>query len=281
MTARHTVGAVPEHVLQNTPHRQVVRIGDTVRRPLTPWSASVHQLLLHLEAVGYPYSPRFLGIDQQQREVLSFIPGTSGADGYVEGAGQGGDSWAKVVPAEGLRRFAEFLRDYHAAVATFVPPADACWVTGSGPVDPAHIICHGDFGPWNVVWDNDAPVGLIDWDFAHPGPARDDVTDALRFVAPFVDDVQAVRWMRYPAPPCRGRRIALFLQAYGADDGSVTVVDDVLAGLQRTIGLVAALAAAGREPQVTWVADGWLDRLGEQAAWARRHRELFDPPAQR
>ena len=32
---------------------------------------------------------------------------------------------------------------------------------------------HGDFGPWNVVWDGLVPVGLVDFDLAKPGrPAR-------------------------------------------------------------------------------------------------------------
>ena len=145
--------------------------------------------------------------------MLSYIPGTSGSDGFVEGRERGGDSWFAVVPDDGLRRFAQFLRDYHDAVATYVPAADAVWVTGSRRCAAGEIVCHGDFGPWNVVWDRGTPVGLIDWDFAHPGPARDDVSYALRFAAPFVDDEQAARWMRYPAPPHRAHRIDIFLQA--------------------------------------------------------------------
>ena len=129
-------GRQAEHVLQDTAHRRVVRIGDTVRRSQTPWSPSVHRLLRHLAAAGYPYSPRFLGIDEQQREVLSFIPGTSGSDGYAEGLERGGDSWANVVPEHGLRRFARFLREFHDAVASFVPPADAVWATGPGSISP-------------------------------------------------------------------------------------------------------------------------------------------------
>nr|WP_026876336.1 hypothetical protein [Jiangella gansuensis] len=60
-----------EEVLQADPHRRVVRVGETVRRPVMPWSAAVQALLLHLEAVGFPYAPRFLGLDEHGREVLS------------------------------------------------------------------------------------------------------------------------------------------------------------------------------------------------------------------
>lgn len=56
----------------------VVRIGDTVRRPVGPWTPAVHDLLNHLAAVGFPGSPRVLGIDDADREILEFVPGEAG-----------------------------------------------------------------------------------------------------------------------------------------------------------------------------------------------------------
>jgi hypothetical protein len=53
----------------------VVRIGDTVRRPLKPDSEFVHALLLHLERAAFDGAPRFRGIDSRGRAVLSFIEG--------------------------------------------------------------------------------------------------------------------------------------------------------------------------------------------------------------
>ena len=50
---------------------RVVRIGDTVRRPQRATSPAIHALLRHLADVGFPGAPRFLGIDEQGREVLS------------------------------------------------------------------------------------------------------------------------------------------------------------------------------------------------------------------
>jgi hypothetical protein len=34
-------------------HERFVRIGETVRRPTSDWSPSVHRLLLHLKAEGF------------------------------------------------------------------------------------------------------------------------------------------------------------------------------------------------------------------------------------
>src|SRR4051794_38706397 len=63
-----------------------VRIRDTVRRPLRPWSGSVHKLLKRLEANGFKAAPQFLGIDEQNREILSFVPGEIGGHPLISAA---------------------------------------------------------------------------------------------------------------------------------------------------------------------------------------------------
>src|SRR5687768_12083443 len=142
-----------------------------------PWSPSIHLLLQHLESVGFVAAPRFLGIDDEGREVLSYVEGICGADGS-NGPGYGAHVWAMVVPDDGLTRFARLLREYHDAVAGFTPPTDARWATGGGGATgpgPGEVICHNDIGPWNVVWRDSTPVCFIDWDYAAPGPPLDDV----------------------------------------------------------------------------------------------------------
>src|SRR3712207_5306733 len=56
---------------------RVVRVGDTVRRPQRATSPATHALLRHLADVGFDGAPRFLGVDEQAREVLSYVPGTA------------------------------------------------------------------------------------------------------------------------------------------------------------------------------------------------------------
>ncbi|WP_033432008.1 phosphotransferase [Saccharothrix syringae] len=36
---------------------------------------------------------------------------------------------------------------------------------GTGPAG-GEVACHGDFGPWNVVWRDGRPVGVLGWDYA-------------------------------------------------------------------------------------------------------------------
>ena len=53
----------------------IVRIGDTVRRPLRPFSLTVQAYLAHLRDAGFTGAPLPFGVDEQGREVLSFVPG--------------------------------------------------------------------------------------------------------------------------------------------------------------------------------------------------------------
>ena len=53
----------------------IVRVGDTVRRPPKGNAAFVHDLLLFLEDQGFGFAPRFLGMDEQGRDILTYLEG--------------------------------------------------------------------------------------------------------------------------------------------------------------------------------------------------------------
>jgi hypothetical protein len=229
-----------------------------------PWSATVHELLRHLADVGFPYSPRILGIDGAGREVLSYIAGDSGPSG-----------WAPVVDEAGLAAMGRLLREYHDAVRGFQPGGDAVWAAHVGAPHDGEVVCHGDFGPWNLVWQGTQPVGILDWDYARPRRSVHDIAYALEYVAPFRDDHDCMRWLRYPAPPDRRRRIERFAQAYGLTsiDG---LVDEVFEQQQLVFDRTRRLAADGREPQLTWRDNGTFAVIAERIDWCRQHRHLFE-----
>ena len=88
---------------------RVTRVGDTVRRPARPTTPATKALLDHLERAGFDGAPRFLGIDDRGREVLSYVPGEAAVEPVPE--------WA--FRDEALVSVAELLRRYHAAAASF------------------------------------------------------------------------------------------------------------------------------------------------------------------
>ncbi len=179
----------------------VVRVGDTVRRELKPWSASVHALLRHLEEAGFEGAPRFLGVDDHGREILSYVEGT---DGRV----------ARCYDDDALAAAARLIRTFHDAVAGFVPPPDSTWRPNphapSGP-----LICHNDLSPANTIYRDGRPQALIDWDLAVASTAVWDLSYAVRTFVPLYHD-QDCRQFGYD-PDERAARLSLFCEAYGLD----------------------------------------------------------------
>ena len=129
-------------VLPGSLINEVVRVGATVRRRmLLPADRSFSEaVLLRLEAAAYPATPRFLGHDDEGRQVLSWVEGEvrSGVgafDGDVEGI-------LRLV-----RRFHE--------------------------LEPG--VCHNDLAPRNTVWTPSGEPVFIDWDLCAPGDPLADV----------------------------------------------------------------------------------------------------------
>ncbi len=103
--------------------------------------------LLFLEDQGYSFAPRFLGIDEQGREILSYIEGHT-----LPG---GGYCW----PDDLLVQAARAIRGYHD-------------LTACSPLAQGHeIVAHNELGPHNTIFQDNRLVGLIDWDDAAPGSA--------------------------------------------------------------------------------------------------------------
>jgi Phosphotransferase enzyme family len=199
-----------------------------VYRPTGWWTSAVHALLRYLQDSGFSYAPRVLGVDGQGHEILTHIPGRSGREG-----------WAAIVTDRGLASFARLLRAYHDAVRSFRPPVGAVCACTDAPLGAGELMCHGDFGPWNVVWQGQQPVGILDWDLAGPGPPMDDVAYALSYSIPFRDDQTALRWLAYNHPPGRRHRIEVFADAYGLP---------TTAGLVDQVARPAAGPGAGSRP---------------------------------
>ena len=124
----------------------VVRVGDTVRRPVSGDRSLVHRVLRHLEAHGFEGTPRFLGMDEKKREILSFLPGAVPDD-----LGHFSDAQLGVAAA--------LLRRFHDATA------DLDLVRQPG----AEVICHNDWGPPNAIFRDGLPCGIIDFDTLAPG----------------------------------------------------------------------------------------------------------------
>lgn len=190
----------PEELLPGGNLSAAVKVGDTVRRRAGPWTPAVHALLAHLRRVGFDAAPEPLGVDDQGRAILSFLPGEVHS-GWPEPRPQ----WVFEDEAT-LVGAAQLLRRYHDAVADFEPPYDAQWAQ----VAPGkhELICHNDWAPGNALFDEHRPVAMLDWDSAGPGSRAWDLAYSAYTWVPL--DLKSEPDLERSA-----LRLRLFCDAYG------------------------------------------------------------------
>ena len=166
----------------------VVRVADTVRRPPQPNSELVRVLLAHLAALHLEIAPRYLGTDQQGREMFSYLAG----DVPVELDASFSDATLTIA--------AQLIRRFH--------DATAATELASGQ----EVVCHNDLSPCNFVFRSGKPVAMIDFDNAAPGTRLHDLGYAVFL------------WLNLgtdgPDATEQARRIEIFCDAYGTAPGT-------------------------------------------------------------
>ncbi len=242
----------------------VVRVGETVRRPVHPWTPAVHVLLRKLEAAGFLEAPRAIGFDDQGREILTFIPGEVGNYPLTP----------EMVSDSALVDAARLLRRYHEA-ATIEPGWEVFpWRFRDPDRGRWEVVCHSDFAPYNLVFDAGKPVGIIDFDVAGPGPKRWDIAYAAYRFVPLASDANCVAF-GFGTEPDRERRLALFLNAYGPADlaGLLEMVIERVEGLRDDI---LQRAAAGDPSVSTHLEEDHVGSYNADLAWKREHLVAVD-----
>jgi aminoglycoside phosphotransferase len=212
----------------------VVRIGNTVHRPVRRSTTTVHAVLRHLEQAGFTGAPRVLGFDDAGREVLT----------YLEGETAGEAPWpAWVSSDEALTQVGSWLRRLHDATVGFVPPEDALWFSGR-PWRPGLVIGHHDAAPYNAVWQRGRLVGFVDWDIAGPSSREFDLAYSALMWVPLLAPGSAWPITSRPVEE-RYRRLHLLLDAYGYDDDRSALRQAVPARARRNAEVTRQLADGG------------------------------------
>lgn len=212
----------------------VVRVGDTVRRPQRFVTNTMREVLQHLERAGFDAAPRWLGVDEQDRDILTWIEGDTFTERGRMHPYIGEPPDRILFDDEQLAAVFALLRRYH---DTF----------------DGEVICHGDYGPWNLVWRDSLPFAVIDFDNAYAGEPADDVGYALRMFVSYGFGP----WE--PEESVRRTRVAL--AAYGRD-----------------FDVSALLAHAYDTAEQTSIRNGWhrqLQKIPAERAWLAENRLRF------
>jgi aminoglycoside phosphotransferase len=184
----------------------VVKINGLVQRQVKG-HPMLHQYLIYLEKAGMAGVPRFLGIDEKGREILTYVPGDTAESGL--------DFDHPFLHSDhAICDMAKFLRRLHDISAGFLPTAiNSGWTNPQLPGGHYETICHGDAAIWNFALTGGQITGMFDFDQACPGTRAWDLTITLfSAVLPSCYDYEPTEH----ADDTR-RRIKLFFSAYGME----------------------------------------------------------------
>lgn len=222
--------------LQGGRENQIIRIGDTVHRPTGRWTKQVHELLYHLREKGFYSVPEVLGFDDQEREIISFIPG--------EVSNYPLSTAASSIKA--LVSAADLLRGFHDASQSFLTNAiskQQYWQLP--PREPQEVICHGDYAPYNVVLNEGVAIGIIDFDTCHPGPRLWDIAYALYRWSPFTNPKNKDGFGSLEEQIKRAR---LFCRTYGlSNEERPALANQMIERLQALVNFMISQAQAGNK----------------------------------
>ncbi|WP_454191275.1 phosphotransferase [Paenibacillus sp. Marseille-Q7038] len=242
---------------------KVYRAGNSVRRELHPESSRIHKLLQHLEKKGFHYAPRFLGIDELGREVLSFIEGEAGNYPVKE------YMWSN----DALTGISKMLRLYHDSVQDY--PFDPSWEAIDHTPGPFEVICHNDFAIYNIIFSNGMPIGIIDYDVAGPGPRLWDIAYTLYTCVPLSrfylsETGEQVPYDRVKHADKIKQRISLFLESYGTEINR-DILDMVVLRLEGLCKTITRRAKQGEVAFQKMIDEGHLEHYQSDITFIQEH----------
>ena len=243
---------------------KVYRTGHTVRRELKPTSQRIHALLQHLENKGFDYAPKYLGIDEKGREILSFLEGEAG--NYPLKKYMRSDS--------ALQEIAKMLRLYHDAVSDF--SIDENWPSLDHTPPQREVICHNDFAIYNIIFQNERPVGVIDFDVAAPGPRIWDIAYTLYTCVPIsrfyvAENGETVEYDSVQDASRVKNRIKLFFDSYG-EKAAGNLIDIVLLRLEGLRKTITRKASEGELAFQKMLNEGHLEHYQKDMKFILEHR---------
>jgi hypothetical protein len=130
-------------------NRNVVKVGDTVRKEPAENCEFVRKVMTELTNNNFNYSPKYLGVDDKGREIMTYVEGEQ--MNHTE------------ISLDLMKQTFGALRQFHDIFSK------------SELKGAEETLIHTDFAPWNLIVKDNKLVGVLDFDDVKPGRRISDV----------------------------------------------------------------------------------------------------------
>ncbi|MER5434306.1 phosphotransferase [Streptomyces sp. NPDC002588] len=243
----------------------VFRRGALVERPAPRNARALHAYLLALKEHGFDAAPTPVGLTEDGREQLTFIPGDVALPPFAD--------WAMTKTA--LESVGSLLRRLHETSAAVEVDTRAGWPGGLADPEGGTMLCHNDVCPDNVVFRDGRAAALIDFDLAAPGRPLWDVAMTARYWVPLVDPASAAAF--YPSGLDAPARLRILADSYGLSPRDRAELFGVIEQATEVCRAFVARRVADGDPvylQALAERGGW-ERWDRMQTWLAERREMF------
>jgi Ser/Thr protein kinase RdoA (MazF antagonist) len=221
-----------------------------------------------LEKRGCNNVPRFIRIDDNGMEIVSFVQGECKEDYPCTN-----DKNKQLLI---IKKLAEMMRKYHDATLTFEKTEKDNWMLSYKGDLEKEVICHNDIAPYNVTFVDGMPYGIIDFDTCCPAPRIWDIVYALYRFVPFSESVYDIDKLAYTDyntdkdADFRKDSIRVFFDAYGMECPDY-LFEQMRARLQALADLIYYEAKNGNSNFQKMLKEGHRDLYLREIEFVKKH----------
>ena len=149
------------------------------------------------------------------------------------------------------------------------------WKPMDNTPDKIEVLCHNDFAIYNIIFDHEKPIGIIDFDVAAPGPRLWDIAYTLYTRIPLsrlyhTETGEAVYYDPLKDADRIKQRVKLFFESYGIEGMETGFLEMVLLRVDGLWNMIKK-ASEGDIAFQKMIDEGHLEHYQSDIKFIREH----------